>query len=183
MHIPGTASAVRFVVRSFVGPYLRWSSRPERAAIGPSGLSLRLPRLFAVLGLPFIGLSAWTLYASFPFGSRAVVGIVIQVFFCLLIAVPGIVLLLEWKNHALAFDRSNFYLTDRYGRIRGIPWSEVVEVSSSGTSALLTVRLRNGQAVKVSQYLLGFITYVEALEHHTGVRLRQRPRPVLWWAK
>lgn len=144
-------------------------------------MTLRLPRFFEWLGWALIGLALVALIRSFPLGSLTAAGVVLQMLLCLMIAAPGVVFVLEGRNQELGFDTRRFYVTDVFGRLRGYDWSEIVEISSTGTSSLLKLRLRNGRKVTVSHFFLGFMSFVEALEHHTGFRLRRPPKPVLWW--
>lgn len=168
----GFSHIISALLRAIARGILERTSHADLATYHSGHISLRMPRVLLVLGGLLIALSIMAIYRSFPFDGLTNAGVILQVLFCLVIAVPGVVLALEGLNHKVLFDPERCYVTGPMGRMKGFGWNEVLRVTQGGTSSLMRIRLKDGRTFKLSPYLLGFQAFLNMLEERTGVRVK-----------
>ncbi|MFZ1331321.1 MAG: hypothetical protein WAR83_04000 [Flavobacteriales bacterium] len=149
-----------------------WTADPEKAKYAQGSVTLVMPRSLAVIGVAFILLSAYALYSSFPLEHTPVAGMIIIILFCSAIAIPGILALMDVRNHRVLMIGDNCYVTDIRGRTKAFAWNEVLRVRPGSNSSLMRIELKDDCRIKVSPFLLGFsvlnTALVDAIDKERG---------------
>lgn len=140
-----------------------WTADPEKAIHGQGSVTLVMPRVLALFGLGLILLSAYALYRLMPFENTPLSGTIILVMICLAIAVPGVLALLEVRNHRVIIMGETCYVTNMRGRTHVFSWGQVQHVRPGSTSSLIRIELNDGRRIKVSPFLLGSSVLTTAL--------------------
>lgn len=140
-----------------------WTADPEKAIYDQGSVTLVMPRILALIGVGFILLSAYALYRSFPFEDTPRTGTLIMILFCLTIAVPGVLLLLEARNHRVIIMNETCYVMNIWGRTSVFSFTQVRQVRPGSNSKLMRIELNDGRRIKVSPFLLGFSVLTTAL--------------------
>lgn len=157
------AHLIAVFMRSMGRGIQHWTADPEKAIYNQGSVMLVMPRILALIGVAFILLSAYALYRSFPFENTPLAGTLIMILFCLTIAVPGILLLLESRNHRVIIMNDTCYVMNIWGRTAVFSFSQVRRVRPGSNSSLMRIELYDGRRIKVSPFLLGFSVLTSAL--------------------
>lgn len=92
----------------------------------------------------------------------------------LCILLLGTFLLLTYRHHQLSFNNKEFWVTNFRGKVSTTySWKTLKEVRWNLLSGQIILLLKNGQKVKFTQYLGGLAIFVDAIEHHTELKVEK----------
>jgi hypothetical protein len=92
--------------------------------------------------------------------------------FFLSFLIHGLYILLEYKNHKVAFNNEIIKVTSVYNTTKEIQWKDIIAARFSHISGVLTLETQS-DSVRVHQGLDRFIKFVRHLETHTSWTRKQ----------
>ncbi|MEZ4888933.1 MAG: hypothetical protein R3E32_29675 [Chitinophagales bacterium] len=88
------------------------------------------------------------------------------VFGGLMLSLP-IYCLVYYYNHRVIFDDKRIQKTGFTGKTTETTWAEIISISFSPFSSSLKIHLERRRVIKISNQLVGFISFVEMMEKKT----------------
>ena len=88
-------------------------------------------------------------------------------FMLLILLVPGIFLLMYYKNHRVIFGDNSIVVTDVFGKEKKIKWSDITDIKFNILSGMFVISTKS-EKIKVHLHLIGISNFTEYIERKTG---------------
>ncbi len=89
----------------------------------------------------------------------------------------GIPCLMYYKNHRVSFDDNLIVVTNVYGKVKEIKWSDILNIKFKVFSGLLVLTTKN-EIIKVHQHLVGLSKFIEVIENKTKWTRKELKIPI-----
>lgn len=129
---------------------------------------LRLPKIFIMLGW-----ISFLMAVLFTWGAAMLIlkaEWFIGIFLLLLASVfawMGLELVMDGRNHRVAFDKEIFSVTDGRKRTQRCAWEDVATGRVHPFSKMIHIKTKNGQTLKLNPYLIGSDAFFEMMMART----------------
>ncbi len=139
---------------------------------------LRMNKLYGILGIISIVIGLlfliFLLLTSEPNDSGIWGGVILTI---LIFWGLGIPCLMYYRNHRVTFDDNSIVVTNVYGKVKEIKWSDISDVRFKTFAGLLVLTTTSEQ-IKVHQHLVGLSKFIEYIENKTKWTRKELKVPI-----
>lgn len=89
----------------------------------------------------------------------------------------GIPCLMYYRNHRVIFNSNSIIVSNVFGKVKEIKWSDIIDVRYKAFSGLLILTTKIEQ-IKVHQHLVGLSNFVEFIEKKTKCTIKELKIPI-----
>lgn len=89
----------------------------------------------------------------------------------------GIPCMMYYRNHRLVFNNNSIIVTNIYGQIKEIKWSDIKDINFNALSGLLVLKTTQ-EKIKIHQHLVGLSKFIEHIENNTKWTQKELKLPI-----
>ncbi len=153
-------------------------SANKRVIADPDGsFTLKMHKFYGIIGILVIASLVVFIGMALLEGDKEMLSIG-GGFLGICMGLPGIIVLLYYKNHKLIFDDQSMTAYSWSGGKTKINWDQVQKISFKGFSGLIKIQGEENQLIKAHMHLVGLKTFVEKVEEKTPWTAKELKLPV-----
>lgn len=146
--------------------FLNKASKREANISDTGSFELRMNFMYQIIGIAGFLMSLIFLLMPVLADEYSAEIFVVSGFMFLLSLGVSVPVFLWYKNHHVSFDEMGLTSTNAYGKKQYIPWNNIRQIKFSAFMGVLQVFDKQGNVAKAHQHLVGFSSFVQALQAH-----------------
>ncbi|MEM9723380.1 MAG: hypothetical protein AAGA10_29190 [Bacteroidota bacterium] len=156
------------VCSALVMHYMTRLTQKEIPRQADGSLTLRMNRLYQVLGYIALGIGVVVLVASFGAKEegKEIEILMAQLVILLLFGGGGIYLIMGYSNTWLSFNEDHIRSSTWMGEIKEIHWKDIEQIRYKSLSGYLVIKGKN-EKIKAFRYFVGFQAFINEMEEQT----------------
>jgi hypothetical protein len=139
---------------------------------------LKMHKLYLLVGYFCCALGILLFSLLFLINNIKVGALIPIIFMSIMFGGLGFACVLWGKNHYIIFDENQIIVSNVYGKINKILWTEIVSIEFSNTSGLITIKNADGIKIKIQMHLLGLIEFLNIMESKTRWTIKELKLPI-----
>jgi hypothetical protein len=146
--------------------FVNKGTRSRNAILLDGKVALKMNKIYLVIGIISCSLALLPWLSVFEEGTTNE-EIETIIFLFLIFGIPGTFCILLWRNHFAKYDETTIEVSNLFGRINTIKWTEVEKTQYNSFFGYLNIKNSDGLSIKLHHHLLGIEAFLLKMKRIT----------------